>query len=103
MSRIDVRHMGPGEYAVTVAEGGVDHHNAPPALSTHHRVRVDDRVLDDLAIIDRDPETEQRLVRESFEFLLEKEPASAIAREFDLSDIRERFADYYDEVTTRLA
>jgi hypothetical protein len=94
MSHIDVRPLGPGEYAVEVSDS---------AQATHHRVRVDDRVLDDLALLDPDEQTRERLVRESVEFLLEREPASAIRTDFALSDISQFFPEYLQEVATRMS
>jgi hypothetical protein len=47
-----------------------------------------------------DPE---RLVRASFAFLLEREPASSILAEFELSDIGRYFPEYWDELPRRLA
>jgi hypothetical protein len=35
-------------------------------------------------------------------FLLEREPATSVLREFALSDIQEYFDEYYDELTTRV-
>jgi hypothetical protein len=43
-----------------------------------------------------------RLVEESFRFLLEREPASAILRKFAVSDIKRYFPDYPDQMAVRL-
>lgn len=102
MSHVNVRHLGPHEYAVEISEDS-PHGNAPSALTTHHRVRVDDQVLDDLGIVNAGQSDEQRLVRESVEFLLEREVATAIADTFDLSDVTTKYSDYLPELTTRLA
>lgn len=101
MSEVHVRHMGPREYAVEVSESH-PHGRAPAATSTHHRVRVDDRLLDDLPLLGPDRETEETVVRESFDFLLEREPATSIRRAFDLSEISDYFPDYLKELRTRL-
>ena len=101
MSHVNVRHLGPHEYAVEISESDA-HGNAPSALSTHHRVRVDDQVLDDLGIVDADQSDEEQLVRQSVEFLLERETSTAIADSFDLSDVTTRYRDYLSEVATRL-
>ena len=101
MSHVTVRHLGPHEFAVEVAESDA-HGNAPAALTTTHRVRVDDQVLDDLAIINPDREDEEALVRESIEFLLEREPATSIGDSIDLSDVSRRYADYLTEIPARL-
>jgi hypothetical protein len=90
MQKIDVRGMGPHEWAVVVTEG---------EDTTSHRVTVSDELIDNLGIIDLD---EERLVRESFEFLLEREPADAIRREFDLDVVSRYFPDYGGEIRARL-
>jgi hypothetical protein len=41
-------------------------------------------------------------VRASFEFLLEREPASAILRRFDLDVIGQYFPDYLGTIRSRL-
>jgi hypothetical protein len=101
MSHVKVRHLGPHEYAVEIAESDA-HGNAPAAMSTNHRVRVDDRTLDDLGIIDPDRSDEEALVRESVEFLLEREQSTSIEHEFELADITARYEDYLSEIPTRL-
>ena len=101
MSHISVRHLGPHQYAVEVAESDT-HGNAPAALSTTHRVRVDEQVLDDLGIINPDQSDEEVLVRESVEFLLERELATSIGDDFELSDLTRRYEDYLSEIPTRL-
>src|SRR5690349_14355547 len=102
MSHVTVRHLGPHEYAVEVAESDA-HGRAPAALSTHHRVRVDDQVLDDLGIVNADREDEEALVKESIEFLLEREPATSIGDSIELSDLSSRYPDYLTDIPTRLA
>jgi hypothetical protein len=89
MPDIDVRAVGPHEYAVVVTEGG---------QRTRHTVRVPQRLLDDLGIARLD---EERLVRESFAFLLEREPAGAILREFDLDVISRYFPEYPRQIGDR--
>ena len=44
----------------------------------------------------------ERVVRESFEFLLEREPASSIMREFSLDVIPTYFPEYTEELPKRL-
>ncbi len=43
------------------------------------------------------------LVRESIEFLLEREPSTSILPEFSLDEISSYFPEYTDELTARLA
>ncbi len=45
---------------------------------------------------------EERVVRASFEFLLEREPASSILPEFSLDVIGRYFPEYEDELPRRL-
>lgn len=45
----------------------------------------------------------ERLVFETFEFLLEREPAAAILRAFDLGVVNGFFPDFDDEMRRRLA
>lgn len=91
MSEVVITAMEPGRFGVQVAEGDV---------TTSHRVTVRDGMVDDLALggVDR-----ERLVRESFGFLLEREPATSILSEFALDDIATYFPDYYDELRRRLS
>lgn len=83
--------MGSHEWTVLTTEG---------TITTSHRVTVSGRLIDDLGIVDLD---EQRLVRESFEFLLEREPATAIMKEFDLAEISGFFPEYAGDILVRLA
>jgi hypothetical protein len=82
MSDISITPVGERAYEVVV-DGG-----------SRHRVTVPERFGDDdLA----------RVVRVSFEFLLEREPASSIMREFSLDVIVRYFPEYEDELPRRLA
>lgn len=56
---------------------------------TDHIVRVADEDLERYGATDP-----VDLVRRSFEFLLEREPASSILREFRISDIEKYFPEY---------
>jgi hypothetical protein len=90
MTDIAITALDPDHYGVEVTEGNV---------TTGHRVAVPPALLDDLVLTDEDPEL---VVRASIEFLLEREPAGAILREFSLEDIPGYFPEYYDELKTRL-
>ena len=70
---------------------------ADPA-ATEHIVEVDRLTLEDLA----PGATPEELVRESFEFLLEREPRESIMRTFELPIISRFFGDYPDEISRRL-
>lgn len=68
------------------------------AGATEHTIEVDRATLDDLA----PGVTPEELVRESFAFLLEREPRESIMRSFELPLIGRFFADYPDEMSRRL-
>ncbi len=66
--------------------------------ATQHMVEVDRVTLDDLA----PGATPEELVRESFAYLLEREPRESIMRAFELPIIARFFGDYPDEISRRL-
>lgn len=92
MTDITVTPMEPGWFGVQVREG----YN-----TTSHRVQVPEDFAVD-AGLGVEVESEA-VVRESFAFLLEKEPAAAIRREFRLDEIAGYFPDYWDELRSRVA
>jgi hypothetical protein len=61
---------------------------------THHVVKVTHEDIDRWGQGAPGRETVEDLVRRSFEFLLEREPATSILRTFDLSVIRRYFPEY---------
>lgn len=85
VTRSDHEHFG-----VEVRQG---------STTTSHRVRVTASMLDDLGLSAIDHED---LVRESFAFLLEREPASSILPEFGLDVIAGYFPEYPEELVRRL-
>jgi hypothetical protein len=87
---VEVTPMEPRRFGVQVTEGQV---------TTSHRVFVPPTLVEDLGLDEADA---TRLVEASFEFLLEREPNTAILRDFALDDIARFFPDYFDEVRTRL-
>jgi hypothetical protein len=87
---VEVVALGPHEYAVTVREG---------ETTTHHQVSVARDLVMDLGLPDAD---EASLVRESFSFLLEREPATSILPRFGLDEISRYFPDYRRELAARL-
>jgi hypothetical protein len=90
---VDVRcgPDGPGWLClVRVREG---------AFATEHRVAVAPAYLERLDPGAADPE---RLVRAAFDYLLEREPASAILRSFDLPVIGRYFPGWEADVRRRL-
>ena len=94
MSDIDVRHLGPHHFAVSVQEG-----KGAPRLD--HEVTVDDRFLDNFGLIDPDQAQEEDLVRQAVGFLLDREPATSMDHGFSLSDLGDRFPDFFDEMRAR--
>ncbi|MEO5987249.1 MAG: hypothetical protein ABIW50_07100 [Candidatus Limnocylindria bacterium] len=68
------------------------------AAATEHEVEVSAETLADLAPGAK-PED---LVRESFVYLLEREPRESVMRSFELPIIARFFGDYLDEVSRRL-
>jgi hypothetical protein len=99
---IEILDMGPHDFVVTVNHGH---------QQTRHRVTVPQGLLDDIglarAVEDADNEkglreTEERLVRESFAFLLEREPPTSIMHEFGLDVIGRFFPEYVPAMRTRL-
>ena len=46
---------------------------------------------------------DETLVKESFEFLLEREPQTSILAEFPLTTISQYFPEYLDELRRRLS
>lgn len=90
MADIRISPTGAREFRVQVREG---------ERETTHRVAVPDR-LGGLKFRDDDLE---RVVRESFRFLLEREPASSILAQFSLSEIARYFPDYPSVLARRLS
>lgn len=83
--------LEPGTFGVRVVEG---------TTQTDHRVSAPDTVLERLGVAGAHPET---VVRESFAFLLEREPATSILPEFALDAISRYFPEYPDELRLRLS
>ena len=88
LANIKVTPTGACEFEVVVGEGGSIHH-----------VTVPEDLVDELRLSEDDL---QGVVRESFEFLLEREPASSIMSEFSLDVIPRYFPDYKEELPKRL-
>ncbi len=91
MTTMRVVSMAPNEYGVEVEEG----HEV-----TAHKVRVPEGFLDDLLLTDVDQEV---IVRETIDFLLEREPATSILPEFSLEDVNRYFPEFAEELQRRLA
>jgi len=91
MTDIAITSLGARRFGVRVREGDTE---------TNHEVTVPDSLVDDLVLADEDLE---RVVRESFQFLLDREPASSILPQFSLDEISRYFPEYSEELTARLA
>ena len=90
MADITVTSIGPREFEVQVREDD---------LQTSHHVTVSESFIDELQL----PEDGlERVVRESFVFLLEREPASSIMSDFSLDVISGYFPEYKEELHKRL-
>jgi hypothetical protein len=90
VAEIDVTPRGPREFEVQVHED---------EGATSHRVTVPEELMEELGVSDDELE---EVVRASFEFLLEREPASAIMAEFSLDVIERYFPEYRRELPGRL-
>jgi hypothetical protein len=90
MAEIVISRRNGGDFRVQVWEEGGE---------TIHEVSVPQRLL---ARFGRGEGDRERLVRESFRFLLEREPASAILRRFSLEEISRYFPEYEHELARRL-
>lgn len=91
MATVEITPTGPREFDVEVRDGDAE---------TSHRVTVPDSLIDELELQEGDLE---RAVRESFEFLLEREPPSSILSEFSLDVISRYFPEYPEELRKRLS
>lgn len=90
MDEIAVNQAGPLLFSVTVTQRG---------RVTTHEVTVPAPALDKWGLADHDPAD---VVRESFEFLLEREPNTSILSRFDLPVIARYFPDYEEDLPRRL-
>ncbi|MDB1088554.1 hypothetical protein PJ985_13350 [Streptomyces sp. ACA25] len=89
MTQMEIVPLGDREFRVRLRESGQE---------TVHRVTVPGGLGDGSEA----PHDLERVVRESFRFLLEREPPSAILARFSLSDISRYFPEYPDELERRL-
>lgn len=73
-----------------------------PGTASRHDVTVSSIDAERLSAARGQADVE-RLMFETFEYLLEREPASAILRAFDLRVVNDYFPDFDAEMTHRLA
>jgi hypothetical protein len=90
VSGIKITPAGAHEFTVEVTEG---------EETTSHHVIVPQSLLADWGLEGID---EEAVVRESFAFLLEREPASSILPDFSLAIISRYFPEYGEELPERL-
>ena len=79
---------------IAIVRAGERSYDVVVDRTSRHRVSVPTRFGD---------EDLERVVRASFEFLLEREPASSILSEFSLDVIGRYFPEYEDELPRRLS
>jgi hypothetical protein len=91
MADISITRLAPRAFRVEVRQG---------QRETTHQVTVPERLGERFQLREDDLE---RVVRESFRFLLEREPATSILRQFSLGDISRYFPEYPAELERRLS
>jgi hypothetical protein len=87
---ISIEPVRPEEWKVTI-QG---------ATRTEHRVRV--RAVDIEGLFPESPPAVEKLIEESFRFLLEREPNTAILPSFELPVIGRYFPEYPHEIVKRI-
>jgi hypothetical protein len=90
VSDVQITPLGGGAFRVVVTDGE----------TTNHRVTVSPAMLEGLGIPNAAPEA---VIRESFAFLLEREPNTSILPDFPLEVISRYFPEYREELLRRLA
>jgi len=91
MDDIFINSIGPRRFHVQVREGD--------GTARHYHVTVPENLLAELQLPKKDLD---KVVRESFVFLLEREPASSIMRDFSLDVISSYFPEYKETLLGRL-
>jgi hypothetical protein len=90
MAAIVIESRGPSSYLVTIEERGT---------TTRHTVTA---TQEDVARYAPAGTTPERLIEASFEFLLEREPASSILSSFALPVIERYFPEYPRVIRERI-
>ncbi len=91
MDNLTVTPGGPGRAGVQISEDS----RLLSYVVTVPRVVVDQLGLSDVETVD--------IVRATFEFLLEREPATSIMKEFSLDVVPTYFPEFYEELAARLS
>jgi len=89
-AKIEVEKVDASHFRVRVIEAGSE---------SNHQVTLDPKDYARLAVPTADPE---ELIRESFQFLLERESKESILSRFDLPIISRYFPEYEREIKKRL-
>jgi hypothetical protein len=90
-AEIKVQKVDEGEFRVTVTEGSTESTHLVGVKPEYHRKLTGGKV------------DEARLVRASFEFLLEREAKESILTRFDLPVISRYFPEYETEIRKKLS
>ena len=91
MDDIFINSIGARRFHVQIREGD--------STATHYHVTVPENLFAELRLPEKDLD---KVVRESFVFLLEREPASSIMRDFSLDVISSYFPEYKETLVGRL-
>lgn len=91
MDDIFITPIGPRRFHVRVYEGD--------GTARHYHVTAPKNLIAELQLPEKDLD---KVVRESFVFLLEREAASSIMHEFSLDVISSYFPDYKETLLRRL-
>ena len=90
MAKITIESLGESQYRVNVIDG---------KQRTSHVVTA---TANDVQLYAPEETSPERLIEASFEFLLEREPASAILSSFALPVIERYFPEYPSAIRARL-
>ena len=91
MDDIFTTSVGPRRFHVQVREGD--------GTARHYHVTVPENFIAELQLPEKDLD---KVVRESFVFLLEREPASSIMHDFSLDVISSYFPEYKETLLSKL-
>jgi hypothetical protein len=92
--------MSPARITITADGTGCWRVEVQGAETTVHEITIPDGYLEKLGVADAGPE---RVLEESFRFLLEREPNTSILGRFALPVIARYFPDYESALPRRLA
>lgn len=90
-AKIEVETFDASHFRVRIIEGGSE---------SSHQVTLNPK---DCARLVGGPGGAEQLIRQSFQFLLEREPKESILARFDLAVIGRYFPEYEREIKKRLA